>query len=249
MAPFELALVIPTLNERENVLPLLSALETALAGIEWEAVFVDDDSRDGTAEQIRSIAASDPRVRLLGRVGQRDLSSACVEGMRSTLAPYVAVMDADLQHDERVLRQMLERMKVEVLDVVVGSRTVSGGSMGQFPWSRVLVSRLGATAARLVCHCQLSDAMSGFFIVRRSFFEGISTKLKGTGFKVLLDLLVSSEHTPRIGEVPYTFRKRQRGRSKFGILPAVSFLRFLVSTFRSRGALAVIHLRNSQRSK
>src|SRR5262249_31788792 len=96
----ELAIVVPTFNERENIAPLLDKLVEALQGIEWEVVFVDDNSPDGTAEHIRELARTNRRVRVLQRIGRRGLSSACIEGMLATPAPYIAVMDADLQHDE-----------------------------------------------------------------------------------------------------------------------------------------------------
>src|SRR5258705_3088471 len=120
--PVELAVVIPAYNERENVVPMLAALETALFGMEGEVIFVDDNSPDGTAETIRTIAIADRRIRVLERIGRRGLSSACIEGMLSTPAPFIAVLDADLQHDESILPEMLHRMKINQLDIVVGSR-------------------------------------------------------------------------------------------------------------------------------
>src|SRR6266851_5588102 len=100
----ELTIVVPTLNERDNILPFLEKLEAALPGVAWEVIFVDDDSRDGTADAVRTVAQRDPRVRCLQRIGRRGLSTACIEGVLASAAPFVAVMDADLQHDERLLR-------------------------------------------------------------------------------------------------------------------------------------------------
>ena len=130
-SPLELAVVIPTFNERENIAAVIAALETTLAGTEWEAIFVDDHSPDGTAECVRSLAATNRRVRVLERIGRHGLSSACIEGMLATPARYIAVMDADMQHDESVLPKMLERIKSEHLEVVVASRNALGGSMGR----------------------------------------------------------------------------------------------------------------------
>src|SRR5215831_18829560 len=109
----ELSVIVPTLNERENIAPFLELLAKALDGVSWEVIFVDDDSRDGTAAEVRRIAQRDPRVRCLQRIGRRGLSTACIEGALASAAPHVAVMDADLQHDERLLPQMLERLKTE----------------------------------------------------------------------------------------------------------------------------------------
>ena len=105
---------------------LVERLEQALAGIAWEVVFVDDDSPDGTGDVVRDLVRSDPRVRVIERIGRRGLSSASVEGVLSSAAPYFAVMDADLQHDDAVLPEMLRRLKAENLDIVVGSRYVDG---------------------------------------------------------------------------------------------------------------------------
>ena len=115
-------MVIPTLDERENVVELIRRLETVLAGIDYEVVVVDDDSSDGTPAAVRAIALADRRVRLLQRVGWRGLSSACVEGMLASAAPFVAVIDADLQHDETILPAMLAKLQAGQLDLVVGTR-------------------------------------------------------------------------------------------------------------------------------
>jgi hypothetical protein len=164
----DLAVILPTYNERANVAELISRLDAALAGLCWEAIFVDDDSPDGTGELVHSYAQQDARIRLIERVGRRGLSSACIEGMMATSARFIAVMDADLQHDETVLPAMLARLRQESLDMVVGTRNAGGGSMGQFCASRVLLSRLGQKISQAVCSLRLSDPMSGFFMVRRS---------------------------------------------------------------------------------
>jgi dolichol-phosphate mannosyltransferase len=225
--PLELAVVVPTYNERENVIHLLFAVEKVLAGVEWELIFVDDNSPDGTAEIVRTVAISNRRVRVLQRIGRRGLSSACIEGMLSTPAPYIAVLDADLQHDEAILPEMLDRMKSKRLDIIVGSRKVAGGSMGDFPRMRVWLSSLGARIGRLMCHCEISDAMSGFFLVDRVFFQEVAPRLTGSGFKILLDLVASSPRAVRLEEVPYHFRARQRGESKLDVNAELEYL-FLV---------------------
>ena len=223
----DLAVIIPTFNECENVSVVLEALNRALSGIEWEVVFVDDHSPDGTSNLVREIALRNPRVRILERIGRRGLSSACIEGMLATAAPYLAVMDADMQHDESVLPEMLERIKREQLDIVVASRNAAGGSMGKFGSGRVWLSRLGARISRLVCRREVSDPMSGFFLLDRKFFELVMTKLTGTGFKILIDLLASSPRPVRLAEVPYHFRDRQAGESKLDVNVELEYL-FLV---------------------
>jgi dolichol-phosphate mannosyltransferase len=227
-APIELAVVIPTYNERENIAPLISALGMTLAGREWEAIFVDDNSPDGTADHIRELALTNRRVRVLERIGRRGLSSACIEGMLATPAPYIAVMDADLQHDESILPRMLERMRSENLDVVVASRNLPGGSMGESSRRHIWRSTLGSRISRLVCRCEVSDAMSGFFLVRRTFFEEVSHRLTGVGFKILVDLLASSPRPVRLAEVPYHFRARRWGESKLDVNVELEYVYLLV---------------------
>jgi len=226
--PIELAIVVPTYNERENVPILLAALERVLVETEWEVMFVDDNSPDGTAERIRELAVTNPRIRVLERIGRRGLSSATIEGMLTTGAPYIAVMDADMQHDESVLPRMLERIKTEPLDVVVASRNIAGGSMGEFPRNRVRLSNLGSRISRAVCHCDISDAMSGFFVVERTYFKQVVPRLSGTGFKILVDLLASSTREVRVAEVPYHFRSREWGESKLNVNVELEYLLLLI---------------------
>jgi dolichol-phosphate mannosyltransferase len=219
--------VLPTFNERKNIAEVIARLEDALQGISWEAIFVDDDSPDGTADLIGVLARRDRRVRLLHRVARRGLSSACIEGIMATSANYVAVMDADLQHDETILPKMLAELRDRSLDVVIGTRNAQGGSMGQFSRKRVLLSRLGKKVSNAICRCELSDPMSGFFLVSRSFFLEVVHRLQGVGFKILVDMLASSERPVRVGEIGYCFRNRKHGDSKLDVNTVVEYL-FLV---------------------
>ncbi|ETX08528.1 MAG: hypothetical protein ETSY2_04870 [Candidatus Entotheonella gemina] len=160
--PFELAVIIPTLNEAGNLKPLLERLEHALRGIDWEVIFVDDDSIDGTVELLRQMAHDHVHVRCLRRIGRRGLSSACIEGMLATSAPYLAVMDADLQHDEHLLPRMLEAVKAHRLDILVASRFMRGSSTDEFSAARERLSRLGIRMSRLITKTPLTDPLSGF---------------------------------------------------------------------------------------
>lgn len=226
--PAELAVIIPTRNERANIAPLVARLQVVLAGIAWEAVFVDDDSIDGTAEAVREIAVRDPRVRCLSRIGRRGLSSACIEGWASVSAPFLAVMDADLQHDEALLPAMLARLRSGEYDVAIGSRYVAGGSVGEWGAFRRMVSRLGTAAGRRLMHVTVADPMSGFFMLRREVFESVAHRLTGTGFKILLDLLASAQRPLRIDELPFTFRPRVAGESKLDTLVVLEFVQLVV---------------------
>jgi dolichol-phosphate mannosyltransferase len=226
--PVELAVVIPTYNERGNVRPMLSALAKALADIEWEVIFVDDHSADGTADVVREVAQTNRRVRVLERIGRRGLASACIEGMLATAAPYVAILDADLQHDEKLLPRMLERIKVEQLDIVIASRALRDGNAGEFPKHRIRLSLLGTKISRLVCRYEVTDAMSGFFLLDAAFFRRVAPRLSGTGFKILVDLLATSREPIRIGEEPYEFRKRHWGESKLDTRVEAEYLYLLL---------------------
>ena len=214
----ELTVVIPTLNERGNVAPLIERLDRALAGIAWEAIFVDDDSTDGTRDAIHAMARRDPRVRSLHRIGRRGLASACIEGALASSAPFVAVLDADMQHDERLLPEMLRTLKSEPLDIVVGSRYVAGGGMGALSAGRVRISGLATTLSRRILRAEIADPMSGYFMIRRDAFDRAVRGLSGIGFKILMDLFASTPEPLRFKELPYEFAPRVYGDSKLDTL-------------------------------
>jgi dolichol-phosphate mannosyltransferase len=209
-----LSIVVPTFNERGNVRELLSRLDATLGATGWEVIFVDDDSPDGTATEVRTIARADPRVRCLQRIGRRGLSSACIEGMLAAPAPTIAVMDGDLQHDEAVLSKMLVEIEQGGADVVVGTRYGAGGSTGHWTRSRKAMSRIATLASHAIMRQPVSDPMSGFFMLRREVLESTVRGLSGLGFKILLDILATSKQPLRIAEVPYCFRNRFAGDSK-----------------------------------
>jgi dolichol-phosphate mannosyltransferase len=228
VGPPELAIVIPTLNERDNVPILVERLNQVLAGIAWEAIFVDDDSPDGTADVVRAIGRRQPNIRCLHRLGRRGLSSACIEGILATGAPYAAVMDADLQHDENLLPTMLAKIKAGRLDVVIASRHVGEGSVGDWQRSRVMISDVASRLGRLVVKAQLTDPMSGFFMIRRDSFAETMRSLSGQGFKILLDLFASAPRPLAFAEVPFTFRQRLHGESKLDAMVAWEYLMLLL---------------------
>jgi dolichol-phosphate mannosyltransferase len=224
----ELAVVIPTLNERENVPLIVERLNRVLAGISWEAIFVDDDSPDGTADVVRALARRQPNIRVLQRLGRRGLSSACIEGILASAAPYAAVMDGDLQHDERLLPEMLAKLKGERLDIVIASRHVGDGSVGDWDRSRVMISDFATRLGRLVIKARLTDPMSGFFLIKREAFADAMRSLSGQGFKILLDLFASSPRPLAYGEVPFTFRQRMHGESKLDAMVVWEYLMLLL---------------------
>ena len=221
----DLAVVIPTFNERGNVAVMVARLDRALAGRRWEAIFVDDDSPDGTADAVRELGRVDARVRVIQRIGRRGLSSACIEGMCATAAPLVAVIDGDGQHDETLLPAMLDLLHVdEQLDLVVGSRFVAGGGTGDWDRDRVAKSALATKLSRRVLKGDLSDPMSGFFMIRTALARRLSPDLSAIGFKILLDLMTSSATPLAFAELPYTFRTRTEGESKLDHVVAMEYL-------------------------
>jgi len=225
----ELSIIAPTFNEVDNVAELIKRIDNCLQGVAWELIFVDDNSPDGTADRVRQISRTDPRVRCMLRIGRRGLSSASIEGMLSSAAPFVAVIDADLQHDESVLLNMLEILRQGDTDIVVGSRYMAGGGVGQWEKSRAQVSHFATRLSRLALKAELSDPMSGFFMMRYdAMLRCVRAGVSGIGFKILLDLFASSPQPLRFREVPYTFRDRFAGASKLDMMVAWEYLMLLL---------------------
>jgi len=224
----ELSIVVPTFNERDNVIELVQRLTRALGDSAWEVVFVDDDSPDGTADLVREVAGENSRVRCLQRIERRGLSSACVEGMLSSSAPYLAVIDGDLQHDEQLLPRMLEILKKGDIDIVVGSRYAPGGDVSDWDAKRARMSRIAVRLSRVLVPQELTDPMSGFFMMRRSVLRSSVRRLSGIGFKILADLFASSTEKLRFQELPYRFKLRQAGESKLDSVTAWDYLMLLL---------------------
>ena len=223
-----LTVVIPCYNEAANVAPMVARLDAALSGIAWEAIFVDDNSPDGTAGIARGIARRDPRIRCIRRVGRRGLSSACVEGMLASSADYVAVIDGDLQHDETLLPRMLDALQAGRAEIAIGSRHVEGGGATEgFSRIRQRISEGGTALAHAFLPVKVADPMSGFFMLPRPLLEEIAPRLTGRGFKILLDILLSAGRKLRVEEIPYHFRPRHAGESKLDAAVMLDFLALL----------------------
>ncbi|MBN9075104.1 MAG: dolichol monophosphate mannose synthase [Rhizobiales bacterium 65-79] len=226
----ELTVVVPTLNERANIPLLVERMAEAIIGINWEIVFVDDDSKDGTIQAVRSLANADHRVRGLRRIVRRGLAGACLEGMLSSSAPIVAVMDADLQHDEKCLPEMFRLLGAGDTDLVVATRYDAGGSASDgFGDFRARGSKLAVRLAKSLLKIELSDPMSGFFMLRREIVDEIAPRLSQQGFKILLDMVASSQRPLRIREIPYRFGQRLHGESKLDATVVLEYLGLLVA--------------------
>src|SRR5882757_4852456 len=220
----QLSIIVPTFNERDNVTTLFRRLETTLAGVAWEVIFVDDNSPDGTWDVLRGLARADTRVRCIRRIGRRGLSGACIEGILASSAPCAAVIDADLQHDETQLAKMLALLQGGEADLVIGSRYVEGGSAESFNKQRAGASALATEVAKRVLGVKVADPMSGFFMIRRDRFEQMAPQLSTQGFKILLDIIATARGELRTVEVPYSFGSRLHGESKLDSMVALDFL-------------------------
>ena len=225
----ELTVVVPTLNERDNVPKLVERIDAALPGVDWELMFVDDDSPDGTAAVAKTLGSFDARIRCIRRIGRRGLAGACLEGMLSSQARYVAVIDGDLQHDEALLTPMLAALRDGNADLVVGSRYKAGGSADALTQSRLRTSRWGTAITRSLLGTELSDPMSGFFMIRREVVEDLAPQLSTQGFKILLDVVLSARGRLRLLELPYRFRPRFHGTSKLDSRVVLEFLGLLLA--------------------
>ena len=221
----QLAVILPTYNERNNIAAMVARLEAALAGIAWEAIFVDDNSPDGTAEVAREIARTDPRIRVIERIGRRGLASAAIEGMCDSDAPVFAVMDADHQHDPALLPQMYAAVSSGEYDLAYASRFAEGSSTEA--WGRpdrVKASGLANRIANKVTGVELSDPMSGYFMLRAETLRADAHRLSGVGFKILLDILATVEQPLRVKEFPMNFAARAEGESKLDQTVVFEFL-------------------------
>ncbi|GMN03735.1 glycosyltransferase family 2 protein [Erythrobacter sp. MTPC3] len=211
----ELAIILPTLNERGNLVPLVERIEQALGRDGWEVLIVDDDSADGTADEGRDLAREDRRVRVIQRIGRRGLSSAAIEGFCATAAPFVAVMDADHQHDPALLPDMLASLKAGEADICVASRFAEGASPEDWDApERERLSGMANRVARAITGVELTDPMSGFFMLPSSRARALAPRLSGIGFKILLDLLATSDAPMQVKEFPLNFAARREGESK-----------------------------------
>lgn len=228
-APLQLSVIVPTFNERDNVIVLFERLKVALAGVSWEVIYIDDNSPDGTSQVLRDAALSDPQIRCIRRIGRRGLSGACIEGILASSAPCVAVVDADLQHDETQLAKMLLLLESGAAELVVGSRYIEGGSADSFNKQRLGASMMATTLAKRLLNVEIADPMSGFFMIRRDRFERLAPQLSVQGFKILLDIVATARGELKIKEIPYRFGSRLHGESKLDSMVAFDFFGLLLA--------------------
>ncbi|MBW6525049.1 glycosyltransferase family 2 protein [Sphingomonas sp. RHCKR47] len=223
-----LSIVAPAYNERENIRPLVHAVAHAMGETSWELIIVDDDSPDGTAREVAVLAGEGAPVRCIRRIDRRGLASAVVEGVLAATSELVAVIDADLQHDETRLPVMLGLLETTDVDLVIGSRHVAGGGVGEWDQHRQRMSRVATWIAHRLAGVRVSDPMSGFFVVRRSVVEAAIYDLSQQGYKILLDILTASPRPLRVAEVGYVFRERHAGTSKLDVVVLIEYAFLLI---------------------
>lgn len=220
----ELSIVIPTFNEKDNIQLIIQKLRRILAKVRWEVIFVDDNSKDQTAQLIKKIGQKDCRIRIIHRIGRRGLASAAVEGMLASTAPYILLMDADHQHDETLIPQMLAKLKNNHLDLVIASRFIGNAHSSSMSYFRFQVSQLANKISNTYIAYDIKDMMSGFFLLKSSVIINTAPYLSNIGFKLLADILASSKQKLKVAEIPYIFRKRYKGDSKFNTAIVYEFI-------------------------
>ncbi len=206
-----ISIIIPTLNERESLPLLFSELGYAVAQFSSpaEVIIVDDGSRDGTAEYVASVQHAFPFALQIVSRQERGLATAVLRGIEESKGDILCVMDADLSHPPMHLVDMVSLIE-QGTDMVIGSRHVAGGRVEEWPWHRVLVSRVASVGANVLVP-GITDPMSGFFAVKRSVLQG--REFSPLGYKILLEFLVKGSYTT-VKELPYVFRNREVGKSK-----------------------------------
>jgi len=212
-----ISVVVPTYNEAGSIPKLAERLHAALNAREWELVVVDDGSPDGTADIAAGLAPRIP-MNVLRRAGKGGLASAVVAGFAAAKGDVLVVMDADLSHPPEVVPALIAAIEGGA-DLAVGSRYVAGGGLMDWPFKRRFVSRVACLMGNALV--PVRDATSGFFALRRSVVDGV--KLNPIGFKIGFEVIARGRYKTVV-EVPYTFRDRELGASKFGRREIMQYL-------------------------
>ncbi|MEM7275321.1 MAG: polyprenol monophosphomannose synthase [Actinomycetota bacterium] len=233
MAAPSISIIVPTFNEADNILELIDRLDAALAGSSYEIIVVDDDSADGTWRIVEERATSHPRLIVIRRRNERGLSSAVLAGMAASRGRTLVTIDADLQHDESRIPDLVAAVTEDGADLCLGSREAEGGGYGSWRRRRRLASWVGARLARLTLRVPVSDPMSGFFAISRDRYETVGPLVNPRGFKIMLEFLARGPR-PAVSEVGYQFGPRLHGTTKLTGLVVWHYLRALASLVRAR---------------
>ena len=225
------SVVIPTYNESENILRLITEIEKNLPSTHFtEIIIVDDNSPDGTGKLVENYiqeqnaklengrenssnsSSKNYRVKVVHRRAKNGLIPAILDGVKQSCGMNVLIMDADFSHPPEVIPKMMRELALNPNSIIIGSRFIEGGKVVGWPQRRKLLSRGASALARLGLNVKrVKDPMSGFFALPRELIQNISIDTKG--YKILLEILVKNKEIP-IREIPYTFTDRQSGKSK-----------------------------------
>jgi len=209
---YDLSVILPTYNEKENIILILDKIRKVLKDVSYQIIVVDDNSPDGTWEIAQHYAKKHSNIQVIRRLNMKGLSSAILEGFGSSNSKWMVVMDADLQHDEKILVDFVKAFE-DGFEIVVGSRKTAGGSIGEWNFLRRVISWVATRMAFFIIKNNVSDPMSGFFGIQKEIFENSIDKINPRGFKLLLELLAHNPHV-KTHEIGFTFNKRQYGKSK-----------------------------------
>ncbi len=232
-----ISIVIPTYNEVENIITLLKNLTFLVNDFQYEIIVVDDDSPDGTSDEVNKYMKFNKRIKLITRIGRSGLSSAIKEGLIFAQGKYLLVLDGDGQHHPSFILDMLQEIKKNRSDIVIGSRFLNTSKLEGLSKKRSLGSKIANKLARISLHrnySKLTDYLSGCFCLERESNKKFIRKIEINGFKFLYELLSLSKGNLMVNEVPLIFKERKFGNSKLDIAIVWDFLISIIHNFTLR---------------
>ena len=229
-----ISIIIPTYNEKDNIVPLVERIHQALSGYDYEIVLVDDNSKDGTIEAATSLAARYP-VKVFVRREERGLATAVVHGLKHAVGRIIGVMDADLQHPPEVLPDLIKALEGGA-DMAVASRYIPGGGCPNWGLSRKIISKAALKISHLFLPStrRVKDPLTGFFMFRRENVD--ADRLKPIGYKISLEIMLTGNFQ-NIVEVPFVFEERSAGQSKLRPQQQIDYLKHILSLMARTGEL------------
>ena len=223
----KISIVVPTYNESKNITPLYENLCKVLPHNDWELIVADDDSPDGTAEVARCISGAH-NIRIINRRRGKGLSPSVIDGVQASHGDYIVVMDADGQHDERLIPEMIRILDTQDIDVVSGSRFMHGATQRGLNSPRFMLSKYGTFLLNIILNKNLSDPLTGFFSTSRKDFLDLIPRMENQGYKIFAEY-ISLKKQARIIELSYNFRPRLTGESNLNSLVIWNFMVFIVA--------------------
>ena len=229
-----ISIVIPTYNEKDNIIPLVERLSKTLAGRNFEILLVDDNSKDGTVDIAASMAEKFP-VKVMVRTKERGLATAVLHGIKYAQGNIIGVMDADLQHPPEIVASLLKAID-DGADMAIGSRYVPGGGVPNWGLLRRIISKGAGTIAHLFLPSirSIKDPMSGLYMFKREAIANI--EFHPIGYKILLEMLVMGDFK-KVVEVPFIFEDRSSGASKMKARQQIDYLKHVFSLMQRKGEI------------